>query len=57
MQEGRAHKFRGVSRSKLSHRLGAMAFEGPWADTHLQGTPLVGVSLADEAQNLALALR
>jgi hypothetical protein len=55
MQERRADKVRRVSRAKLSHSLGAMAFEGPWADTHLQGALLVGIALADEVQNLALA--
>src|SRR5438445_12062937 len=57
MQKRRADEVRRVACSKLSHRLGAMALEGPWADAHPQGPLLVGISLADKAQDLALALR
>src|SRR6202051_2910516 len=57
MQQRQADEIRGVSRAELSHRLGAMALEGPWADLHPQSALLVGVALADETENLALASR
>jgi hypothetical protein len=57
MQQRQADETRGVSRAELSHRLGAMALEGPWADLHPQGALLVGVTLADETENLTLAAR
>src|SRR5450432_1303365 len=57
MQQRLTDEVRRVSCPELSHRLGAMAFESPWADTHPQGALLVGVPLADEVQNLALAPR
>jgi hypothetical protein len=57
MQESRADKVCRIPRSKLSHRLGAMTLEGPGADPHQQSALLVGMSLADQTQNLALALR
>src|SRR6187397_37497 len=55
MQQRGADQIRRVSRSELSHRLGAMAFEGSRADAHSQRALLVGATLADEVQNLALA--
>src|SRR5258705_8437462 len=57
VQQRLANKVRGVSRPELSHGLGAMAFEGPWADPHPQGALFIGAPFADEVQDLALALR
>src|SRR6478609_8691590 len=55
MQERQTDKVRRISRAQLSHRLGAMALESPWADMHPQRTLLVGVAFADQAQHLTLA--
>ena len=56
MQKRQADEIGGISCAKLSHRLGAMAFKGPWADAHPHRALLVGAALADELENLALAL-
>jgi hypothetical protein len=47
VQQRLANQVRGVSRSELSHSLGAMAFEGPWADPHPQGALFIGAPFAD----------
>ena len=57
VQQRLANKVRGVSCPELSHSLGAMAFEGPWADPHSQGALFIGAPFADEVQDFALALR
>jgi hypothetical protein len=54
MPERSADKVRRVSRSELSHRDGAMTFEGPGTDLHPQGALLVRITFADEIQDLAL---
>jgi hypothetical protein len=56
MQKSFPDKVRSVSRAKLSHRFGAMTFKGPWTNAHPQGALFVGIAIADEVQNLALAL-
>src|SRR5450631_1335238 len=43
-----------ISGPELPHHPGTMTFEGPRADLHPDGALLVGTSLADMTQNLAL---
>src|SRR5258708_2875558 len=57
LQQRLAHEIGGVAGAELAHRLGAMALERPRADIHPQGALLVGATLADQAEHLALALR
>jgi hypothetical protein len=48
MQKSFPDKVRGISRAKLSHRFGAMTFEGPRTNAHPQGALFVGITFADE---------
>ncbi|MGA7806460.1 MAG: hypothetical protein WCB02_17820 [Bradyrhizobium sp.] len=54
-QQGEANELRGIPGAELSHDFRAVAFEGPVTDVHQRGAFLVGIALADQAQDLALA--
>src|SRR5882757_9187027 len=56
MQQRRADEVRGVACTELAHRLSPMALEGARADLHPQRALLVRIALADQPQNLTLAL-
>ena len=55
MQQSGADQIRGVSRAQLPHGFRAVALESARTDLHPQGALLVGISLTDEAQDLAFA--
>src|SRR6185437_9148221 len=56
LQQGSADEVGRVARPELSHRLCAMTLEGARADLHAKRALLVGIALADQIEDLALAL-
>src|SRR5258707_11014341 len=56
VQQSGANQIRRVSRAKLAHGLRPMTLERARADLHPQRALLVGISLADELQDLAFTL-
>src|SRR5215813_3582191 len=56
MQQRRADQIRGIPRAELSHRFCPVTLEGAWADLHAKRALLVRIALADQIEDLALAL-
>src|SRR5580692_1467617 len=56
MQQRRADQVSRISRAQFPHGFGAVSLEGARTDAHPQGSLLVRATLADQVQNLALAL-
>src|ERR1700730_1925756 len=52
----RAHQIIRISRAQFPHGFGAVTLERPRTDVHPEGSLLVRATLADQVQNLALAL-